>query len=100
MGLVTNLKLLDARGKALSDFEVAVHLNGLVHALPWQSESSERCITTTPAGRRARASRYQNSVRKTPKGHGALFPPRGHTTTLWIIAATKYCRVTFLSLDS
>ena len=38
MGLVTNLKLLDARGKALSDFEVAVHLNGLVHALPWQSE--------------------------------------------------------------
>jgi len=38
LGLVTNLKLLDARGEALSDFEVAVHLNGLVHALPWQSE--------------------------------------------------------------
>ncbi len=37
-GLVTNLKLLDARGEALSNFEVAVRLNGLVHALPWQSE--------------------------------------------------------------
>lgn len=37
-GLVTNLKLLDASGQALSDFQVAVHLNGLVHALPWQSE--------------------------------------------------------------
>jgi len=38
LGLVTNLKLLDSRGEALSAFEVAVHLNGLVHALPWQSE--------------------------------------------------------------
>jgi len=38
LGLVTNLKLLDARGEALSAFEVAVHLNGLVHALPWQNE--------------------------------------------------------------
>ncbi len=38
LGLVTNLKLLDARGEALSAFEVAVHLNGLVHALPWQTE--------------------------------------------------------------
>jgi hypothetical protein len=38
LGLVTNLKLLDAKGEALSDFEVAVRLNGLVHALPWQTE--------------------------------------------------------------
>jgi hypothetical protein len=38
LGLVTNLKLLDSHGKALSDFQVAVHLNGLVHALPWQTE--------------------------------------------------------------
>jgi hypothetical protein len=38
LGLVTNLKLLDAHGAALSEFEVAVRLNGLVHALPWQSE--------------------------------------------------------------
>lgn len=38
LGLVTNLKLLDARGEALSAFEVAVRLNGLVHALPWQNE--------------------------------------------------------------
>jgi len=37
-GLVTNLKLLDARGEALSAYEVAVRLNGLVHALPWQNE--------------------------------------------------------------
>jgi hypothetical protein len=38
LGLVTNLKLLDAHGEALSEFEIAVRLNGLVHALPWQSE--------------------------------------------------------------
>jgi hypothetical protein len=38
LGLVTNLKLLDAKGAALSAFEVAVRLNGLVHALPWQNE--------------------------------------------------------------
>lgn len=38
LGVVTNLKLLDARGEALSDFQVAVHLNGLVHSLPWQTE--------------------------------------------------------------
>lgn len=38
LGLVTNLKLLDARGEAMSAFQVAVHLNGLVHALPWQTE--------------------------------------------------------------
>ena len=38
LGVVTNLKLLDARGVALNDFQVAVHLNGLVHGLPWQTE--------------------------------------------------------------
>jgi hypothetical protein len=38
LGLVTNLKLLDAHGDALSEFEIAVRLNGLVHALPWQNE--------------------------------------------------------------
>jgi hypothetical protein len=38
LGLVTNLKLLDSHGKALSDFQVAVHLNGIVHSLPWQTE--------------------------------------------------------------
>lgn len=38
LAVVTNLKLLDARGEALSAFELAVRLNGLVHALPWQSE--------------------------------------------------------------
>jgi hypothetical protein len=38
LGMVTNLKLLDARGEALSAYEAAVHLNELVHALPWQTE--------------------------------------------------------------
>jgi len=37
-GLVTNLRLLDAQGEALAPYEVAVHLNEIVHALPWQSE--------------------------------------------------------------
>jgi hypothetical protein len=38
LGLVTNLKLLDDRGEALTNVEVAVHLHQLVHALPWQNE--------------------------------------------------------------
>ena len=38
LGLVTNLKLLDERGEALTQIEVAVQLHQLVHALPWQSE--------------------------------------------------------------
>jgi hypothetical protein len=38
MGLVTNLRLLNARGEALAPFELAVRLNGIVHGLPWQSE--------------------------------------------------------------
>ena len=37
-GLVTNLKLLDDRGEALNEMQVAVKLNQLVHTLPWQSE--------------------------------------------------------------
>ena len=38
LGLITNLKLLDAAGEALSAPQVAMHLNEIVHALPWQSE--------------------------------------------------------------
>ncbi len=38
LGLVTNLQFVDARGHALSAYQVAVQLNELVHALPWQCE--------------------------------------------------------------
>ena len=38
LGMVTNLRLLDAHGTALNQTQVAVHLHQLVHALPWQSE--------------------------------------------------------------
>lgn len=38
LGMVTNLRLLDAHGAALNQTQVAVHLHQLVHALPWQSE--------------------------------------------------------------
>jgi len=37
-GLVTNLQLVGAHGQVLNDFEVAMRLNELVHALPWQTE--------------------------------------------------------------
>jgi hypothetical protein len=40
LGMVTNLRLIDAHGDALSQTQVAVHLHQLVHALPWQSEVS------------------------------------------------------------
>ena len=38
LGLITNLRLLNARGEALSTLEVAMQLHRLVHALPWQTE--------------------------------------------------------------
>ena len=38
LGMVTNLRLLDAQGAALNQNQVAVHLHQLVHLLPWQSE--------------------------------------------------------------
>jgi len=38
LGLVTNLKLLDDRGEALSNAQTAVRLHQIVHALPWQNE--------------------------------------------------------------
>jgi len=38
LGMVTNLRLIDSRGDVLSQTQVAVHLQPLVHALPWQKE--------------------------------------------------------------
>ncbi|MDO9314541.1 MAG: hypothetical protein Q7T97_08360 [Burkholderiaceae bacterium] len=38
MGLVTNLMLLDAQGEPIPTLQAALHLNGIVHALPWQTE--------------------------------------------------------------
>lgn len=38
LGLVTNLKLLDDQGAALTRVEAAMQLHQLVYKLPWQSE--------------------------------------------------------------
>jgi hypothetical protein len=38
MGVVTNLQFLDAHGEALAPRDLVVHLNEIVHALPWQNE--------------------------------------------------------------
>jgi hypothetical protein len=38
LGMVTNLRLIDAQGEVMSQTQIAVHLHQLVHALPWQSE--------------------------------------------------------------
>ncbi|MFL6662125.1 MAG: hypothetical protein ACJ8G7_08080 [Rhizobacter sp.] len=38
LALVTNLQLTDERGEVLPTMQAALHLNGLVHTLPWQSE--------------------------------------------------------------
>jgi hypothetical protein len=37
-GMVTNLRLLDERGEALTQMQLAVKLHQLVHSLPWQNE--------------------------------------------------------------
>ena len=38
MGLVTNLTLLDAHGEPIPALQATLHLNEIVHALPWQTE--------------------------------------------------------------
>jgi hypothetical protein len=38
MALVTNLQLTDSNGAVLPTLQAALHLNGLVHMLPWQCE--------------------------------------------------------------
>lgn len=48
LGLITNLKLLDAEGEALSAPQVAIHLNEIVHSLPWQTEV-QRALTVPDA---------------------------------------------------
>jgi hypothetical protein len=38
LGVLTNVKFINDEGEAISDREVAIRLQQLVHALPWQSE--------------------------------------------------------------
>ena len=38
MALVTNLQLTDADGEVLPSLQAVLHLNEIVHTLPWQSE--------------------------------------------------------------
>ncbi len=38
MAVITNVRLLGPGGEVLTAVEAAPHLNGLVHALPWQCE--------------------------------------------------------------
>ena len=38
MGLITNLQLVDEHGDALPAIAATLHLNEIVHALPWQDE--------------------------------------------------------------
>ena len=38
MGLVTNLRFIDANGVVLPTMMAALQLNDIVHALPWQDE--------------------------------------------------------------
>lgn len=48
LGLITNLKLLDAQGAALNVQQTAIHLNQIVHSLPWQTEV-QRALTDPTA---------------------------------------------------
>jgi hypothetical protein len=38
MAVVSNLRLIDAAGHVLTSWQAALHLNSLVHGLPWQDE--------------------------------------------------------------
>jgi len=46
MSVITNLRLLGPEGEELTAVESALHLNELVHALPWQDEV-ERALSAT-----------------------------------------------------
>lgn len=48
MGLITNLQLVDERGDALPHLAATLHLNELVHTLPWQNEV-ERALLQSAA---------------------------------------------------
>jgi hypothetical protein len=48
MGFISNLCWVDAEGRALPNIQQALHLNEIVHALPWQSEV-ERALRGEPA---------------------------------------------------
>ena len=50
LGLITNLTLLDAKGEALSGPQLAMHLNEIVHGLPWQSEVQRALEVASPLG--------------------------------------------------
>ena len=52
LGLITNLKLLDAAGETLNSHQMAIHLNEIVHALPWQTEV-QRALASSDAASEA-----------------------------------------------
>lgn len=47
LALITNLWLLGPQGQVLTPAQAALHLNGLVHTLPWQLEV-QRALETQP----------------------------------------------------
>lgn len=49
MSVITNLRLLGPEGEVLTAFESALHLNVMVHALPWQDEVERALSATAPA---------------------------------------------------
>jgi hypothetical protein len=38
MGFITNLQVINERGDQLPSMQVALHINEIVHELPWQAE--------------------------------------------------------------
>ena len=48
MSVVTNLRLVSPEGVVLTALQSIMHLNALVHGLPWQSEV-ERALRGTPS---------------------------------------------------
>lgn len=45
LSVITNMRVLGREGEVLTAYDAARWLNGLVHALPWQSEV-ERALAT------------------------------------------------------
>jgi hypothetical protein len=67
MGLITNLQLVDEHGDALAPLAATLHLNEIVHTLPWQDEV-ERALEELASAPEAppSASRHPPAARTAP----------------------------------
>ena len=66
MAVLSNLRLIDDEGEVLTAFETALHLNDIVHGLPWQHEVT-RALGSQPGNAALRVSGPGDLARLAPE---------------------------------